>query len=247
MTAYVDNVTIENLSTSTVIREIPTFTATSLNGTLTLTVASTKFQVLTGSAEGYSVVLPNATTLLNGWKYEISNTTNQTMVINKNGGTLLFTLDRVSTAYIALIDNGTAAGTWVFWQVLTSSIASGIINYRVVSSTPFSSTNRVDPYQLITDFQVTPQAGTYGCWYNATVFYTTTPKAHYWAFFKAGVIIAASDRQQDTAHSNQTMVDSTMSVTSFDGSETMDVRVKCANTGTLTVNARTMILIRIGA
>jgi uncharacterized protein (DUF2342 family) len=148
---------------------------------------------------------------------------------------------------MSLIDNGTAAGTWVFWQVLTSSIASGIINYNITSSTAFSSTNRTNPYQLITGFQVTPQAGTYACWYNASVYYTTTPKAHFWAFYKAGTILTDTARQQDTAHSNQTMLDSTMSVTSFNGSQTMDVRVKCADTGTLTVNARTMILIRIGA
>jgi hypothetical protein len=244
---FIDSITAEGLSTTNVVREVPTSTATTLNGTLTLTITSSKFQVLTGTATGYSVVLPDATTLLNGWKYELANTSNQVVLVKTNDGATLFTLDRISTAYVALINNGTAAGTWVFWQVLTSSIASGIINYTVVSSTAFASTNRTDPYQLITGFQVTPQAGTYGCWYNATVFYTTTPKAHYWAFFKAGVKIAESDRQQDTAHSDQTMVDSTMSVTSFNGSETMDVRVKCANTGTLTVNSRTMILIRIGA
>lgn len=247
LSADLGSLVVRGLTTTNILREVPTITATTLNGTLTLTVASTKFQVLTGTAAGYSVVLPNATTLLNGWKYEISNTTNQTVAIKTNGGALLFTLDRVSTGYISLINNGTAAGTWVFWQVLTSSIASGIINYTVTSSTAFSSTNRVDPYQLITGFQVTPQAGTYACWYNASVFYTTTPKAHFWAFHKAGTIITDTMRQQDTAHSDQTMIDSTMSVTSFNGSETMDVRVKCANTGTLTVNARTMILIRIGA
>jgi hypothetical protein len=246
MTLYVDNTTVENLSTTSVIREVPTSTVTTLNGTLTLAVASTKFQVLTGVATGYSVVLPNATTLLNGWKYEISNTTSQVVNIKSNGGALLFVLDRVSTAYIALIDNGSSAGTWVYWQVISSSIATGIINYTVVSSTPFPSSKRVDPYELITGFQTTPMAGTYGCWYNASVYYTTTPKAHYWAFYKAGAIISDSARQQDTAHSNQNMVDSTMCVTSFTGSETMDVRVKCADTGALTVNSRTMVLIRLG-
>lgn len=247
MTHFIDNLTVEGLTTSSSLCETPTITATTLNGTLTLVVGSTKFQILTGTATGYSVVLPDATTLVNGWKYELTNTTNQTITVKTNGGAVLFTLDRVSTTYIALQSNGSAAGTWVFWQVITASIASGIINYNIVSSTPFSSTTRNPSYEMITNFQITPIAGTYGCWFNASVYYTTTPKAHWWAFYRGGVKITDSERTQDTAHSNQNLVDSTMTVASFNGSETMDLRVSCANTGTLTVNARTMLLIRIGA
>jgi hypothetical protein len=247
MALFIDDATVEDLLTTACRVATPTSTATTLNGTLTLTAASTSLQIITGTATGFSIVLPAATSLANGWKYEFSNTTSQLVTVKTNGGATLFTLDRISTAYITLRDNSTAAGTWIFWQVLTSSIASGIINYNTVSATAFTSTNRTDPYELITGFQLTPQAGTYACWYNASVYYTTTPKAHFWAFHRAGTIVSDSMRQQDTAHSNQTMMDGTMTILSFDGSQTLDVRVKCDNTGALTVNARSLIAIRIGA
>lgn len=220
--------------------------AISLNGTLNLLTSAPTSIVLTGSGAGYSVVLPNCTAEPQGHLHNIYNTTNETILIKDNTGALLTTLSQQGVCYAYLQTSGTQAGVWLIWQVLLSSVASGVINYNITSSVPFTSTNRVDPYQLITGFQVTPQAGTYACWYNASVYYTTTPKAHFWAFHKAGTILQVSQRQQDTAHSNQTMVDSTMVIESFTGSETCDIRVKCDNTGALTVNQRSMLLIRIG-
>lgn len=216
------------------------------NNTYTLTAASESLQVYQGSATGVSIKLPDATTLDQGWKYELINQTSATLTIRLNDNSIFFTLSQTSTAHFTLESNATTNGSWISWQVLNNGLASGVINYNLVSSTPFATSSRTPTYALITGFSLTPQAGTYAVWYNASVYYTTTPKAHFWAIYKAGAVIADSLRQQDTAHSNQTMVDSTMTVTSFNGSQTCDVRVACDNTGTLTVNNRTLLLIRLG-
>ena len=229
-------------------REAPigTTTPTTASGNLQLIVTSTKIQFFTGTAADFSVILPNATTLISYWTFEVYNTTSQTITIKDFSGATLFTLAQNSVGYLKLQLNGTSAGTWVYYQVLISSVATGIINYKLTSSVAFSSSTRSPNYELITGFTLTPQAGTYGVWYNASVYYTTTPKAHFWAIFKNGVVVADSVRQQDTAHSNQNMPDSTMSTITCSGTETIDVRVSCDNTGTLTVNNRTLLLIRLG-
>jgi hypothetical protein len=126
---------------------------------------------------------------------------------------------------------------------ISDIIASGIRNYQIVSSTLFSTTSTT--YVAITGFNVTPQAGKYAIWYNAAILYTTTPILHYWALFKGGVIIQDSERIQTTSRSNQEMVDTTMTVAEFNGSELLDVRVRCGTSGRYDVRDRTLILIRL--
>jgi hypothetical protein len=126
---------------------------------------------------------------------------------------------------------------------ISNIIASGIRNYQLVSSTLFSTTSTT--YVAITNFNVTPQAGKYAVWYNSYILYTTTPILHYWAFFKAGVIVQDSERTQTTSRSNQEMVDVTMSVIEFNGSEVLDVRVKRGTSGRYDILDRTLILIRL--
>lgn len=221
-----------------------TSTATTASGTLTLTASSLSMQFLTGSATAYSVVLPDATTLFLGRKFEIDNQSSQPVTITDGSGAALVTLGQTSIAYVTLQTNGTTAGGWVLWQVFTNSLASGILNYQVLSSTAFDTASTTDV--MITGFTVTPQAGTYAVWYNGASFLTTTPKSHWWSIYKNGTRVADSERSQDTGHSSQNMTDSTMSVVVFDGSETCDVRVRTQN-GTLTVNQRTLLLIRLGS
>jgi hypothetical protein len=218
--------------------------ATTLNGTLTLTINDNTLQFLTGSATGYSVVLPDATTLTPGHHYKIDNITSQTVLVKNGAGTTLFTLGDNSIGEVTLQLNTTAAGSWVWWQT-SATTASGVVTYNITTATPFSTSSAT--YVPITGFSVTPAAGTYGIWYNASSYYTTTPKSHWWAIFNNGVIIANTERLQDTAHSNQTMVDSTMTIFQVAGGQTLDVRVHCDNTGTITVGNRSLLLIRLGA
>jgi len=216
--------------------------ATTLNGILTLSVVDSTLQFLTGTAAGYSIVLPDATTLLPGWHYKIDNTTNQTVTIKDGSGAILFVLGQSSTAEFTLQTNSSAAGTWVFWQTLIN-IGSGVITYSIASSTNFTTTSTT--YVTITDMTLTPEAGTYGVWYNGGSILSTTPKFHGWSIFKNGIVIVDSERLQDTAHSNQNMVDSTMTIANFNGTDTCDVRV-LAESGTLTITNRSLLMIRLG-
>jgi hypothetical protein len=222
---------------------IPDVRTTTLNGTLTLIVTDNCAQVFNGTASGYTIILPNANSLYQGWKYEFYNTTDKTIVVKDGVGTTLFVLAQNTVAYGYLQINTTVAGVWLWFQVLIASTASGIINYNLTSSTAFSTTSTTDV--LITGFSLIPEAGTYAVWYNASSFLTTTPKYHYWSIYKDGVQISDSERRQDTAHSDQTMTDSTMSVVYFDGTQTCDIRVRTQN-GTLTINQRSLLLIRLG-
>jgi len=226
---------------------IPDSFVTANNATLQLTSSSNFVNFLTGSGTPYTVRLPDASTINIGCKFEIFNLTNFVVAIRDFAGNLLFNLSQNSIGCATLQLNGSSAGTWQFWQVLTSSIASGIISYNVISAVAFNTTSRFPTYAPITGFNVTPQAGTYGVWYSASTYYTTTPKGHWWAIAKNGTNVTASIRRQDTAHSNQTMSDVTQSIIPCNGTDVISLNVACDNTGTLTVNDRSLLLIRLGA
>ena len=241
---YYDNVEDTLIETRQLITYDPEFITTSLNGTTNLVYTNKTLQIVTGTQTGHSIVLPNATTLFTGRKYEVANQSSQPISINTFGGSSLFNLNPQSVAMLTLQDNTTTAGVWI--SVVVSTIASGIQSYNLISSTPFTTSVRNPTFDIITGFSITPLSGTYGCWYSSASYYTTTPKSHFWAFYKAGVQVADSLRSQDTAHSNQNMMDTTQSIIQFNGSQALDVRVACDNTGSLTINQRSMLLIRLG-
>jgi hypothetical protein len=85
-------------------------TATS-GGTLTLTVASPQFQQLTGTTT-HTVVLPDATTLVTGQSFIVSNQSTGAVQVNANGGGGIRTVAALTSATFTLIANGTAAGSW---------------------------------------------------------------------------------------------------------------------------------------
>jgi hypothetical protein len=243
MTSFVDNLTVEGLLQHGSKVSVPSTQATSAS-TLALTVSSNMAQYFTGTAAGQILKLPNATTLINGQRYEIYNQSSVPVSVQDGSGATLFSLSQTSIAYLTLQTNGTVAGGWIAWQILISSSASGIVNYQVTSTTTFSTASA--SYVVITGFTVTPQAGTYAIWYSGQALMAATPKSHSWAIFRAGVIIQDSERAQDTAHSNQNMNDSTMTIATFDGTQTCDVRV-WSSSGTLQILGRSLILIRMGS
>lgn len=219
-----------------------TQTATSNAGALTLAETSDSLQIFSGSGIGYSVVLPNATTLFEGRKFEFVNQTSSPIIVKTNGGATLFTLAQTSIAYITLQDNATSVGAWIQYQTFIA-IAGGVVTYNLTSSTAFATSSTTDIQ--ITSFTLTPQAGTYAVWYNASVLHTTTPRNHWWSIYKEGSKVADSERQQRTSSSNQVLNDSTMSIIYFNGSQSADIRVRVEN-GSLTVNNRSLLLIRLG-
>lgn len=246
MTHYIDNFNIESHGSVSSLIMPPLNIPITLNGSYQLLPESPSSIVLTGNAAGFSILLPDCTLETHqGHLHVIYNTTNSLINVKNAAGVLLFVLSQNAVAYGYLKIVGTIAGEWIWWQTLISGIASGLTNYNLVSATPFSTSSQTDV--AITGFTLTPQAGTYAIFYNASVYYTTTPKSHWWSIYKSGVQITDSERRQDTAHSNQTMVDSTMTITAVDGTQAIDVRVRCANTGVLTVNSRSLLIQRLGS
>lgn len=220
----------------------PEFTTNSLNGNLTLTSTSTSLQFITGTATGFSVTLPDATTLFNGTQYQIVNTGSQNIDVKDNSGMLLLVVSQTSTSFITLEDNSTAAGVWVFFQHLVN-VASGILNYTTTSLTPFATTSTTDV--VITGFTLTPVAGTYGVWYSASASNSTSNADVAFTLYKNSVAINDSIRGLRTVGAGAVFPETTQTVVQVDGTETIDGRVRTSG-GTLTIGARSLLLIRLG-
>lgn len=220
----------------------PTSTATTASGTLTLTAASASAQVLTGSATGFSLKLPDATTLLNGQTYELYNQASTAVTLKDGSGATLFTLSQNSVAYGYLQTNGTVAGGWIFWQNVTNSGAL-LISYNLVSTTSFATSANADT--LITGFTVTPQAGTYGIWYGAQNTASGAGAQLDCTIYNNGSAIVDSKRSNLSTTGTHIFQNSTQTISQFAGGTNCDVRVD-ANGNSMTVGARSLLMIRLG-
>jgi len=240
---FVDAITVEGKLSHVSKVCVPRTQATAVS-TLSIVVGDSMAQYFTGATAGQIVQLPNATTLAIGQRYEFFNMSSQTIQVKDGSGANLFTLSQSSIAYITLQTNGSSSGGWIAWQVYISSTASGILNYELISTTTFTTGSTTDV--AITGFSVTPQSGRYALWYSGQSFLTTTPKTHWWSFYKGGSQITDSERSQDTAHSSQKMNDSTQTIESFNGTDVIDVRVRTQN-GSMSIYQRSLILIRLGS
>lgn len=99
-------------------------------GTTTLVNTSKQLQVLTLSgSNGQTFVLPNATTMSIGQKFEFYNNAAGSLTVNYNGGTLLQLVSPGSSLVLKLTANGTALGTWSIQSGSGSSSGSGSKNY----------------------------------------------------------------------------------------------------------------------
>ena len=86
-------------------------TTTAAAGTTTLTAASTFSQILTGTG-GQTFKLPDATTLTNTTAFQFNNNATGTLTIQDNASATVGTIAPGGAADIALLSNGTVAGTW---------------------------------------------------------------------------------------------------------------------------------------
>ena len=81
---------------------------------ITLTSADSMLQSVTMSAASLAVILPDATTLVEGRPHIISNAGSNAFAINANGGgTVTAILDPGQAVALHLIDGATAAGVWL--------------------------------------------------------------------------------------------------------------------------------------
>lgn len=127
------NANIKNNSTASGVA-----TTASAAGTTTLTVGSAQFQQITGSTT-QTVVLPDATTLVTGQSFIISNQSSGAVQVNANGGGGVRTVAALTSATITLIAAGSAAGTW---DAGTTAAATGLTTSNFVTrETPSGSIN----------------------------------------------------------------------------------------------------------
>ncbi len=114
-------------------------------GTTTLTLTSTRVQQFTGTTT-QTLVLPAATTLLNGNKYTVENLSTGAITVNMNGGTTLLTVPPNSSMTITLTSNATSAGTWYIPAVNTSwtpADGSGASLTLTVNSASYSQISNI--------------------------------------------------------------------------------------------------------
>lgn len=108
---------------------------------ITLTNSSTQTQIITMSASGKSIILPDATTLSTkgGIIYNIINNGNVDFLIKSNGGNILGVLYSSSSAILFLTANTTAAGIWQLNVSSTPIIPSAYYQGLQATSTSIGS------------------------------------------------------------------------------------------------------------
>lgn len=94
-------------------------------GTTTLSVASGAIQQFTGTTTQI-VVLPNATTLVTGFQFQVFNRSTGSVTINKNGGGGLGVMVGGTQAVLTCTDVSTAAGVWDIVYTATGALPIGM-------------------------------------------------------------------------------------------------------------------------
>jgi len=245
MTHYIDNANIEKNLTHVSWSPTITITPTTLNGTAIFTNTTGCIQEFTGTATGFKIRLPNAQTLTTGWKYDLFNSSTVPIQIYYNDTTTLAgTLLASAYVSITLESNTTTNGSWLRWGAYTGGTASGILNYNISSSTPFTlSTGTADT--LIAGMSLTPTQGTYALWYDGSIVITGNNTVVRTTFYKANAIWTDSLRTIESSVSTFNTTHSTIAIIQFTGSELLEVRV-ARSSNTLTINGRSLIMIRLG-
>ena len=105
-------------------------------GTTTLTAASTFSQILTGTG-GQTFKLPDATTLTATTAFQFNNNATGTLTIVDNASGAVGTIASGGAADIALLSNGTVAGTWDVHAYIPENVQWGT-NSLALGSTVIS-------------------------------------------------------------------------------------------------------------
>ena len=111
-------------------------TVTAAAGTTTLTAASTFSQILTGTG-GQTFRLPDATTLTATTAFQFNNNATGTLTIVDNASGAVGTIASGGAADIALLSNGTVAGTWDVHAYIPENVQWGT-NSLALGSTVIS-------------------------------------------------------------------------------------------------------------
>ena len=124
MSLYQDNIVVEGQLQHSSKVETPTSTVTTA-ATLALTNLSTMAQIFTGSTAGQILKLPDATSLINGQKYEVFNGATVSVAIQNGSGSPLVVAPPGYLVIFRLLLNNTVAGSWAYTLIAQSQSASG--------------------------------------------------------------------------------------------------------------------------
>ena len=102
-----------------------TTTATA-GGTTTLINTSKQYQQFTGT-NTQTVVLPDATTMVPGMSFYLTNRSSLSITIQFDDTTVAKTIAPDSQSTLVLIDNGTSNGTWDIESINLSSVPAGVL------------------------------------------------------------------------------------------------------------------------
>lgn len=242
MAFIVSDATIEQKTAVKTWVTTPTYTVSSTNGTLSLDSSASSVHFITGSASGFSVVLPDARTVALGTNFEIYNRSSAAVVVKYSDGSTLGVLDSDSVSSLILQDNSTQNGSFSPFTIEIAQ-AAGILNYSAQAQSAFATTSTTDAQ--ITGFAITPSSGQYYVAYNASNVATTNNAEVTLSLYKNGVQIAGTERTAKATASNFILILSTQGVASFNGTDELRVYVR-TTTGTLTVNNRSVVMLRLG-
>jgi hypothetical protein len=244
MSFTTDFATIEKNLTLNGFSPMHTPVATTLNGTLNMSVTSDFVQSFTGTALGFSVVLPDATTLTRGWKFEIWNTSNVTITLKYFGGATFITMTPNSFHILTLQDASTTAGEWLRFTATAGGTATGIAHYNIVSSTPYTLSTGTNDV-LITGMSLTPSSGEWAIWYDGSIQIVGNNTTVRTSIYAGATIITDSLRTIASSVSTFNTTHQTKTTWVFDGATTCEARV-ARSSNNLTVTGRSIILIRLG-
>jgi len=238
----INNIEVEEFLKARTTGLLPTYTATTTSGTLTLTNTSTSLHFLTGSATGFSVVLPDATTLQNGTTYKFYNRSSASVIIRRADNSTLFTVSANSFVEITLQDNSTTNGLFATLSLEVGQ-ASGIVNFSNESQTDFVTTSVTDVQ--ITGSGITPISGKYLAVYDSSNTNSTNNSLNHVSLYRNSTQVAGTERVARATASNFVFLLTTQGVVDLNGTDVLSVYVR-TSTGTLTVGARSLVLIRLG-
>lgn len=221
----------------------PTQTTTTLNGTKSLVAADNTFQIIIGTATGFSVKLPDASTLNIGRSFQIINSSSEPIQVKDGAGTDLFTLNVGDLTFARLQSNGTAAGVWI--TPIVSASAAGITSYSIGSQTVFSTSSSTDV--LITGMTVTPVSGRYALWYSADITIAQNNKLAQNVIYVGGSALERTRRVVQGVSSNFRSSSTSIAEVDVNGAQQVDVRVNIDGGSQLDVGSRRLLLIRLGA
>lgn len=240
MTGDLD-MSLNRVKDATQIISTPLSIVTSLNGVYNLLFTTNSILYLTGTSTGFSIVLPNSTSMLIGTYFEIYNNNSESVLIKYNNGDTILSVKSNSIAKIILQINGTQNGVWSIWSLETGQ-AAGIINENIVSSVIFSTTSTIDI--PITSFTITPPSGQYAIWFSSSCENNGNNRLSYCSLYKNTVQIPGTEKVAQSVSSSFVFMLSTQGIENFNGND--ELRVYVRTTGSLNVGDRSLIMIRLG-